>query len=273
MMGKRLMGGLLCCAAILVPSKTLAEVGVMDQQYANPYTLNELVQTDGKCAHLAKSPCTQVKVRYPRFQSPTSSAATDAMNAEVQRFLLHSIADEQTPPNLETAMSRFIQRYHSASREFPRQGVWADEKQVEVISNRSSLLSLQYSHYWYTGGAHPNSSRTYWNFNPQTGQQIQLKELLVEGYEPKLNTIAERYFRKVRNLEADASLSEAGFWFENDRFQVNTNFVMAPKGLIFFFNPYEIGPYVLGSTEVQIPYAALKGLFQDQSQSWINSAG
>lgn len=136
---------------------------------------------------------------------------------------------------------------------------------MEVIRNCPNLLSLQYSHYWYTGGAHPNSSRTYWHFNPQTGKQIQLSDLFVKGYAPQLNAIAEQYFRQAKKLEADASLNQAGFWFEKDKFQVNTNFALAPKGLIFFFNTYEIGPYVIGSTELLIPYAELKGLIKQQA--------
>ncbi|NJM64564.1 MAG: DUF3298 and DUF4163 domain-containing protein [Acaryochloris sp. RU_4_1] len=162
-------------------------------------------------------------------------------------------------------MSSFIQQYRSAIREFPQQGVWADEKQVDVISNRANLLSLQYSHYWYTGGAHPNSSRTYWNFNPQTGKPIRLSDLLVKGYAPKLNTIAEKHFRQVRKLAANESLNRAGFWFEKDQFQVNTNFVISPQGLIFFFNPYEIAPYASGSTEIQIPYTEFQNLIKDKT--------
>ncbi|NJK29927.1 MAG: DUF3298 domain-containing protein [Acaryochloris sp. SU_5_25] len=87
----------------------------------------------------------------------------------------------------------------------------------------------------------------------------------MKGYAPKLNTIAEKHFRQVRKLAANESLNRAGFWFEKDQFQVNANFAIAPQGLILFFNPYEIGPYVLGSTEIQIPYIELQTLIKDKT--------
>ena len=34
-------------------------------------------------------------------------------------------------------------------------------------------------------------------------------------------------------------------------------FFLTPEGLGFFWNPYEIGPYVMGVIEVVIPYEKL----------------
>ncbi|WP_299488420.1 DUF3298 and DUF4163 domain-containing protein [Acaryochloris sp. IP29b_bin.137] len=264
--GKALMIGGLGIASLLNLSPSVAKTA-LPYPGTLPFAVSKYVKTDGRCAHLPKAPCTQITVAYPQFHpsSTPTSTAIDAINNHIQQLLLQKAANDRPPQDIESAMSQFIRDYHAAVKEFPRQGVWADEKQVEVKTNQPHLLSLQFSHYFYTGGAHPNSSRTYWNFNPKTGTLIQLSDVLVKGYAPKLNAIAEQHFRAVKALSPSTSLNKAGFWFENDKFQVNDNFLIAPEGLIFFFNTYEIGPYVVGPTEIKIPYTELEELIKDQT--------
>lgn len=264
--GKALMVGGLGVTSLLNLSPSVATTALPHQGDTLPFAVSKSVKTDGRCAHLPKAPCTQITVTYPQFQSNApSSTAIDAINNHIQQLLLQKASNDKPPQNLESAMSQFIQDYHAAIKEFPRQGVWADEKQIEVKTNRPDLLSLQFYHYFYTGGAHPNSSRTYWNFNPKTGKLIQLSDVLVKGYAPKLNAIAEKHFRAMKNLSPTTPLSKAGYWFENDTFKVNDNFLIAPEGLVFFFNTYEIGPYVVGPTEISIPYTELNELIKDQA--------
>lgn len=263
-LSKAWISGVLGLIAALNGSHGVANSVSPQRATGIPFTINERIKTDGSCAQLPKTPCTQIKVSYPHFAAKPSSDVVETINRNIKQFLLQSASPDHTPQTIEEAMVKFLQVYENASRDFPHQGVWADEKTVEILQNRPNVLSLQYSHYWYTGGAHPNSSRTYWNYDPKTGKQIQLSDLFVEGYAPKLNRIAEKYFREARALEANTSLSQVGFWFEDDQFKVNTNFALAPQGLIFFFNTYEVSPYVMGSTEVVIPYEDLKGLLKDQ---------
>lgn len=158
MTSNKLIGGLLGCSALLIPSRSYAETVLPKQGYATAYTINEFAKTDGRCAQLPKTPCTQIKVSYPSFQSSSKHlAAIDAINAEVKRFLLQSATDEQSPASIDAAMSRFIQSYQQSVQGVSQRWVWSTEKQVIVLRNQPNLLSLQYSHYWYTGGAHPNS--------------------------------------------------------------------------------------------------------------------
>lgn len=263
-LSKAWISGVLGLIAVLNASHGVANPVSPQGAYEIPFTINERVKTDGRCAQLPKKPCTQIKVSYPYFEAKPSSDVVDPINRNIKQFLLQSVSPENVPKSIEEAMVKFLQDYENANRDFPHQGVWADEKTVEILQNRPNVLSLQYFHYWYTGGAHPNSSRTYWNYDPKTGKQIQLEDIFVKGYGPKLNRIAEKHFRKTRELEANISLTQAGFWFENGQFKVNTNFALAPQGLIFFFNTYEVSPYVMGPTEVVIPYGELKGLLKDQ---------
>ena len=48
--------------------------------------------------------------------------------------------------------------------------------------------------------------------------------------------------------------------FEPGNFKLNENFAISTGGLLFTFNPYEIGPYVMGAPQVFIPYKEMKDL-------------
>lgn len=50
--------------------------------------------------------------------------------------------------------------------------------------------------------------------------------------------------------------------FENGTFRLNNNFGILQTGLIFCFNPYEVGSYAAGSPMVFIPYAEIAGLIR-----------
>jgi hypothetical protein len=82
----------------------------------------------------------------------------------------------------------------------------------------------------------------------------------VDGFEEPLRALAEVRFRAERQLAPDASLGEEGFWFEEDRFELNDNWLVDPEGLRFYFNSYEIAPYVFGPTDLTVGREALRAL-------------
>ncbi|MFN0200759.1 MAG: RsiV family protein, partial [Bacteroidia bacterium] len=71
-----------------------------------------------------------------------------------------------------------------------------------------------------------------------------------------LTPIAEEYFRKQQKL-GDKTWEEAGFWFENNQFQLSKKFILLKDRVRFEYNEYEIAPYVMGAPVVEIPYSAI----------------
>jgi hypothetical protein len=64
---------------------------------------------------------------------------------------------------------------------------------------------------------------------------------------------AESEFRRARNVPPSQTLGEAGFTFENDAFALPQNFAVTDKGISLHYNPYEVGPYVMGATDCMVP--------------------
>ncbi len=123
------------------------------------------------------------------------------------------------------------------------------------LMNINGILCLSIGHHYYAFyAAHPNGEGYYYNFNLQTGELISLDELLVPNFDSELNKIAEAYF--IKEYGSD------NWNFEVGEFELNRNFTITPGGLLFDFNRYEIGPYVMGVPSVFIPYSKINHLLK-----------
>ena len=103
------------------------------------------------------------------------------------------------------------------------------------------------------------------NIDLKTAKQIALSDIFIEGYEKKLNEIAEKIFRQLYEVPRRQNLESAGYWFENNRFRLNENFSLGRTGITFQFNQYEIAPYAAGAPELFIPWVKIMDLGKEGS--------
>ena len=141
---------------------------------------------------------------------------------------------------------------------------WFLDINVEVIHQHADLLALKFSQTDYMGGAHPNSSFSYLNYDLQNQRVLKLDDILKPNTFEKLQTIGEQIFRKNEGLKPDQSLADK-YFFDKDVFHLNSNFTLTKEGIAFLYNPYEIKPYVAGTTTLLIPYTSIKDLIQENS--------
>jgi len=207
--------------------------------------------------------CASLRLIYPKIVAAGTPAAAAAINQYIQAQLLeYSDAEGKPPATADELASMFVADYNNVPE---AAGLWEMVREVEVSFASEHLATLNIRESGYTGGAHPFSGQRYAVFDVNTGQQLTLKDLLVAGYEERLNAAGEQAFRNERGLGANDSLEEAGFWFANNAFKVNTNVGVSGDGLVFNFNPYEIAPYAMGATEVTVGYDAINELIPDSS--------
>jgi hypothetical protein len=141
---------------------------------------------------------------------------------------------------------------------------WFLDIDVQVINQDASLLALKFSQADYMGGAHPNSSFSYLNYDRHTRAVLNLDSLLKPNTYAKLEAIAEHIFRKNEGLKPDQSLADT-YFFDKDVFRLNSNFTLTKEGIEFLYNPYEIKPYVAGTTKLLIPYNSIMDLVKENS--------
>lgn len=225
------------------------------------YQKKEFSKTFGDCSGESTN-CVNVKVSYVEFTAAANQMILDSLNNTVKKSILASVFETEYN-TLEELAGELIKEYESLKKDFPDSPVRFElERKIEILPGLPGLLTIQFSEYSYLGGAHPNGVVLFSNIDTQTGRTVRLEDLFVDKFKDTLTKIAEKRFRVIRNLKPDDDLSEAGFYFENNKFYINDNFAITKGGLRFYFNDYEVAPHVLGPTEFEIPYSELESIIK-----------
>jgi hypothetical protein len=74
-----------------------------------------------------------------------------------------------------------------------------------------------------------------------------------------MRDLLEQQYRTNNQIPSDSPLSES---LSQDTIPVNGNFYLTAKGIGFEYNPYEIGPYVLGGIPFFFPYSQVMPYLQ-----------
>ena len=137
---------------------------------------------------------------------------------------------------------------------------WEDKTRIKLYATTNTTFTLAIINYNYSGGAHGNRTVEYENYTIEEGKELEMKDILVEGYLNKLTFIANRFYRESNKLTAQDSLTKIG-WY-GDNFILSDNFAITTKGLEFLYNPYEIKPHIAGITTFLLPYNRITSLLK-----------
>ena len=197
---------------------------------------------------------TKATIVYPVFNNQQVDALVKG-NA-----LKSNGPDEPSYKSYEDLAGGFIRQYDDFLKEgLGHTPTWFKEIHITVLPQRIGYLGLKYFYIDYAGGAHPNSAIIYKNYNTNTLQEIKLADLIPAAKQEKLREVAEKIFRANEKLDSKQSLDN-GYFFDKGIFTLNDNFTITDQGLKFLYNTYEIKPYSEGTTELLIPYTAIKEL-------------
>jgi len=200
----------------------------------------------------------KIDICFPELSCQTGeNVAIAAINRIIQNRLLTVMAS-QTPATVEQLMEVFSKAYERSLKETPKlPGAWFLRFETTICHADDELFCLRILQSVFTGGAHPMSNIAYLVFSMKTGDLLPLSALVAEEKMGELTQIAEKYFRRVRNLQPEETYDRAGFRFEKNCFSLNRNFLISKAGLAFCFNQCEIAPYAKGITELVIPWRDL----------------
>ena len=225
------------------------------------YTVFE--KSYGDC-NKKESPCATIKLSYPVFDGNYDPFKNKNVNY-VDSLILKAFFEGESYPSIDSLKNDFMGEYKRTLEEFDEfVQRWSLERGLEVIYNNGSLMSFKFHEFSFTGGAHPNYYTILFTFDISNTRMIAQNEVIKPDALPKMNEIAEKKFREVRGLKPDEDLAEAGFWFDEGKFKISENFALVDKGLLFFYNSYDIAPYAMGTTELLLTYDKLKGLINEK---------
>lgn len=187
--------------------------------------------------------------------------------ASINREILNELENilENFPPALKSfgginlKLDSFLSQHKNFSEEvnFPQN--WSLKIHFKVLENNPNSFSILLNSERFTGGAHPLNVIRILSFNPENGKRRFISDIIKN--ENKLKELIVNEVKRKRNLSAEIDLTNEGFYA--NEWPLPENAALLSQGLYLIYNAYEIGPYVLGSTELLIPMDDIKPLLKD----------
>jgi hypothetical protein len=222
--------------------------------------MRALSQTFGSCDS-SGTPCVTVRFSYPDISRAASDPAFDSVADYVSDQVFALLEDAGRTKPFDSIASGLIGQYTDLTQEFTDYRLpWTLERSCTVSLDTCGIISVRFEESSFLGGAHGLNTVRLASFDASSGRRITYADLFQSGYETAFARIAEKEFRLARSVPDSQSLSDAGFWVEEGKFEPSEDFCVGKDGLILYYNLYEIAPYVMGSTEVRIPLASLKDI-------------
>ena len=198
--------------------------------------------------------CAHISYNYPVFNNQTSAA--DSLNAIIN--LLLGVSGKNT---LAKTQETFLSEYALFVKQNPENNqVWLSKTNIDVPFQSSSIVCIGVNMYDFTGGAHGLYSQIYSCYDRKKNRIITIKDLFTQANYQKLLAVAEKNFRAQKSLNDTADLENAGFWFKDNTFHLNDNFVITNNGVDWLFNPYEVASYADGMIVISLDKSELQPL-------------
>jgi hypothetical protein len=188
----------------------------------------------------------------------------------VKRQIRSSLDEKATgSPTPETLISNMSRKYIDACKEDAKNAKEEELKEMPSMYSRdivhrvtvnhqsAEFLCLEDMEWEYSGGAHGNGFSLYRILDLKNQKRLGMNDIFTPTGVKALPKLIENRFRSQYGLKPGQSLRDAGL-FENRISKATQNVYLTPKGVVFSYTTYEIGPYAMGPIEVFVPYSELK---------------
>jgi hypothetical protein len=201
--------------------------------------------------------CATLNFTWPEFEK---SEIGDRLNQGIQKQLLTYFYSDSVETTLENHADIYLNSFLDTKTDFPdMSGGWEIEVEAAISFDSLNTLTVFFTEFNYSGGAHPNSSNYFMNFDRNTGEFLSIDQLIID--QTRLLDLAEKAFREFHEVDENMALEESGKFFLPE-----TGFFL-PKAMGFkdgkfhlIYIPYEIGPYAMGYTELGFFLEEVKGI-------------
>jgi hypothetical protein len=184
---------------------------------------------------------------------------TPELQLKIQYPQLQGLQDAAVQKKLNTAFQELAAQAEATGRENAAQ-LWPGEIDRQICAetyfdyvvkyNQDGLMSVVFSDYQYSGGAHGLTLQSALTFNLKTGAIYQLSDLFRDNVD-----YVELISQKVREQMRDRGLEPLiPFTSINP---LEDFYLSSSDALVVYFQQYEYFPYALGIQEFAIPFSDL----------------
>lgn len=224
---------LLSCVLLLFSCETTDE--------SLTFTQSEITKQEGA----------NVQITFPKANGNDDVAS--AINNSVETAIASGLSfnEELKDTDIEDAISIFDKEYRIFKNDFPESNqVWEAVVESEVVYESPELISILISTYVDTGGAHGNTHIIFLNFDPDSGEELFMDNLITD--KEKFTELTTEYFKQ--NLESRKHELDVVDSFYGEDFKLPETIGFSEEGVIILYNTYEIAAYSFGITEFEIPW-------------------
>lgn len=276
-MKKRFLVGLLLIAALTMTGCNAS--GQLDVDAGNSDEASQDAEEDNKASETASEENKEnddvqsMSGIFLELSRQEEYYWSEVMNAEYSYLEL----DAPEYPELQASFDVFMDEVVNSAQAFvvdtenvAQQEIdeWGEEQfmgpygyQSDYYVKRSDnqVLSLQESYYLYTGGAHGHSDFTSVNFDVQTGEQLELTDVVTDvTLLPE--ALADEILIKYPDITYFTDTLEDTFQeyitpSDPDLYAPEFTWTLGYEGITFYFGSYEIGSYADGLQTVTLLYS------------------
>lgn len=128
------------------------------------------------------------------------------------------------------------------------------------------VLSFCYAYSDYTGGAHGAYGYQGVTFDTQTGEKLELSDLLWDksSYDRFCEAASEYCVEKVKETYEEEGLSAGYETVIRDMISQMPNWYLDAAGIALIYNPGDLGPYAMGPVFVTLPYGEFSEMLRPE---------
>ncbi|MDO5687303.1 MAG: RsiV family protein [Neisseria sp.] len=147
-------------------------------------------------------------------------------------------------------------------------------RSAKMVGQSDDFAAFELHHYYYAQGAAHGVPTTYHAvFDLKQRRAVSLQDILLSPQaKAKLDALQKQAFQRYLQGEDDDSRQDQKVWESTLPFAATDNWTLSKGGLLFTFQPYEVGPYAMGSPELYIPTDKLRGIIRPEylkaAESW-----
>ncbi|NLY43554.1 MAG: DUF4163 domain-containing protein [Clostridiaceae bacterium] len=233
-------------------TKTVYIKSAQKEHYISDHYITEKIKSDDGQHELLK-----VSVSYPQIRNDKNNPYIDQLNETLKsdaqkRF--ESLKEEYIPSIKEFYNDVLLKEPEMLAYHLP----YEVTQKFDITYDRNDILSIVNMLTWWTGGAHPNSTQSSVTYDLKNGKELaltdifdkpqdEIKAMVIEAFTKDIDERPEYYFEDAKDTVAK-EIENAGFYLEED-------------GIAFYFNPYDIAPYVAGYPTVKLNFDSKYGFF------------
>lgn len=105
---------------------------------------------------------------------------------------------------------------------------------------------------------------TFLNMDLRTLAPIRLDDLFVSDYKEALTDLLWNQLMADNKVTTRQELEDMGYATTGE-LAPTENFYLSKEGITFFYNVYDIAPYVMGPVKITLPYEMLQHLLGDDN--------